>query len=306
MKHSKLILTLSCTFLLSGCLNNKQNALSTEQSVDADQYASEVFTESLSEKTSTDANGNAQVESPVFENDLGGEFGEQAARSAVPVCRDVISNSGCVANGAESSISLTFQECRVANTFAIANGQVKYTFNNSSCSLANDQDAVNREFDIDLKKLYRASLKLSTARHENYKGEMLGGGGVLTNTANGWEIEVLGRYHQLKSASGRVLADVSVSSEGKFLVTRTGSGRTVSGGKLVIDHNLAKYTAAFSPRSLTWDNSCLCPVFGLVDIAFSGSKSGAGSLEFVSCGVAKVLKPDGSTRKIEMPRCFAN
>ncbi len=301
---SKGLLVIYLALNLAACLK-KQNEFAAEQSIDQDAYASEVFTESLSEKTSTDSAGNEQIESPFIENDIESGIADQAARSQIPICREEIANSGCVVNGAASAITLTFRDCRLANTYAIANGEVTYLFNNASCSIRSDGDSVNRQFDINLNKLFRASAKLSTARHENYLGEVYGGGGILTNTVAGWEIEILGRYHQLKSAAGRVLADVSVHSEGKFEILKTGGGRTVSGGTLVIDHNLAKYTAKYSPRSLTWDTSCLCPVSGLVDITFSGSKNGSGSLEFLSCGVAKISRGDGSSRKLEMPRCFA-
>ena len=78
--------------------------------------------------------------------------------------------------------------------------------------------------------------------------------------------------------------------------------RVVSGGTLVITHNILRYSAALTPDALAWSADCNCPVSGSLSGSLSGSVSGSYTLEITGCGTAK-LTARGKSSNITLDRC---
>jgi hypothetical protein len=199
--------------------------------------------------------------------------------------------------------SAIYNACEISGTAYSITGQVSLTYSNASCALANDGDYVNRTFDLDISGPRGGVVSHSSANASDYRGTSYGGGGQLTKTSSGWEIDVLGR-HSAMTFRNRNLYNVSVRTLSPINITGSLSrtARVVSGGQLEVNHNLAEFTAVFTPTDLAWNGSCCHPVSGSIAVNYSGSKTGSATVTFNGCGSASIDE-DGQQRTIEFSYC---
>lgn len=147
------------------------------------------------------------------------------------------------------------------------------------------------------------NLSTSSTTSTDYKNQSYGGGGRLTTTTNGWNLEILGKHKSL-NVSGVELANISLRTLSPLLVTGSLSriNRTVSGGQIEVNFNKATTTAVVHPLNLQWSNSCCHPISGSMSLTWSGSKSGTSAVTFQDCGQATIIE-NGQERNIELSYC---
>lgn len=304
---------------LSGCKGaNSPSANNTAESFDTDTYAVESAVESLSKSSSEGLDAAESDDTTFAATDssiavFANTSGDVNADPRIPLCGLPARQQACQTENEGSSFKLAqYDGCRVRGTRLILRGFVRLDFNNQDCSLAVEGNQVNRTLALVADRILGGAVAKSSARHTNYLGEELGGGSVLSRvestSANlpAWSLEILGKHVQFYNRNARKVADISISTEGEIGVEGSrfqAPNRTVNGGTLRIDHNLAQYTARFSPVNLVFEETCRCPVSGVLKASWTrGSELKAGSIEFLGCGKVKITKGD-EVKERELPAC---
>ncbi len=199
----------------------------------------------------------------------------------------------------------SFSQCDLPYSRATLNGSITLTYSDAGCSLSALNSTVNRTYDLSFNGPRGGLLTLKSAMSNDYRGgASYGGGGKLTKTASGFDLEILGRHSDL-SYRGRPLVDVSVRTLQPVAINQVlRNGRTMNGGQIEVNHNLAQFTAVFSPNNLQWSNNCCHPVSGTMAVAYSGSKTGSATVSFSSaCGSATVVDQDGQSTEVTLSYC---
>jgi hypothetical protein len=82
------------------------------------------------------------------------------------------------------------------------------------------------------------------------------------------------------------------------------SGGNVT-GTVVLQHNLAKYTAT-SSVNLNYTSGCVHPSSGSITTTFSGTQTGTETLNFnlSTCGQASLIGTGGSTSTVTLGHIF--
>lgn len=197
----------------------------------------------------------------------------------------------------------SYNDCSGVNSSRDFNGSVTLTYSQAACTLSSNGDTVTRTYSVQISGPRGGVVSNSSSAHTNYLGSSIGGGGQITKTAGGYSLAILGRNSSL-SYNSRTLYDISVhtSSPVSVLGSLSRSSRTLDGGAIVVDHNLAGFTATFAPSNLGYSASCCHPVSGSMSVTFAGSKTGSGTITFNSCGSATV-NYNGSTSDIALSYC---
>lgn len=166
-------------------------------------------------------------------------------------------------------------------------GFVRLTYSEAACTLSSSGDTVARTYDLTLSGPHGGVATVSSAAASDYRGTSYGGGGVLTKTASGYSIDVLGKHIALNFRS-IPLYNVSIRTLSTLQLTGTlsRSNRVWSSGQLEVNHNLAGFTAVFQPSNLQWSSSCCYPVSGSLSVQYSGSRTGSATVTFNGCGTA--------------------
>ncbi|OQW52823.1 MAG: hypothetical protein A4S09_08240 [Proteobacteria bacterium SG_bin7] len=202
-----------------------------------------------------------------------------------------VADDGCVRpifaaciNGIRES---TYNNCSPANSKASINGYIRLTYSQANCTLS-VSDKVNRTFEVTISGPRGGSATLSSANKSDYNGNVYGGGGQLTKTANGFDVEILGKNISL-DYKGVELYNVSIRTLSTVHISGTLSrqSRLVNGGQIEVNHNKAKFTALFEPHNLQWQSGCCYPVSGSLSVTYSGSKTGSATVTFNGCGLAQ-------------------
>lgn len=194
-------------------------------------------------------------------------------------------------SGVKSAI---YNGCSVGTRGASYSGEATLSYSDSSCQMLSYGDYVVRTYDIVFTgpKGF-TKINISSEPSQNYLGETHSGGGRLTKTATGYELEVLGRNQQV-NFNGRLVASQSIKTTTPIQVVGglARTSRLINGGELVVSRNLAKYKAKFTPNNVQYSNSCCHPVSGSLSITYEGSKTGSATLTFLGCGSAQYEKDD--------------
>ncbi|MEQ1877022.1 MAG: hypothetical protein ABL958_10280 [Bdellovibrionia bacterium] len=222
-------------------------------------------------------------------------FSTASASAASSFCQRPASQA-CVASGANGVRAISYSGCVIPYSVITATGDAALTFNSNTCSLANTGDQVNRTYDVTFEGYYGATLRVSSESHQNYEGNTLGGGGLLTKTATGWEISVLGQHRVFKTRRGREVGNVSIRTVQPSIVTGTLTkvNRTVNSGQLEVAHNIAKVTATYTPSNLHWEASCCYPISGSLNVTLRGNDTRSADIAITGCGTAKITYNDGT------------
>jgi hypothetical protein len=192
----------------------------------------------------------------------------------------------------------TFDNCNVG--IVTVDGAINLTFSDAAvCNIATVGDNVNRTGSLTLSAL-GGSLEITTP----------GGGQTLTRTATGFTFAVPGMERVLTLPSGRTLFDISTMTPAGAPLTITGSSRAdmvITGGTLVVQHNLANYSVSLTPDNLTWTPTCNCPSSGSLTgtVTSSGADNGkSATVTLTGCGTADVTI-NGETESVTLDRCGA-
>jgi hypothetical protein len=209
---------------------------------------------------------------------------------------------------AASCLPVTFSACAAGVRTAMfdncdvgivtVDGSINLTFSDATvCNIATVGDSVNRTGSLTLAAL-GGSLAITTP----------GGGQTLTRTASGFTFAVPGMERVLTLPSGRTLFDISTATPADAPLTITGSSRSdmvITGGTLVVTHNLANYSVSLTPDNLTWTPTCNCPSSGSLTgtVTSSGVDNGkTATVTLTGCGTADVTI-NGETESVTMDRC---
>lgn len=196
--------------------------------------------------------------------------------------------------------SASYVSCSAFGGLISFDGTITLSYSSASvCSggLVNTGDSVTRTMDYTLTGVRGANLHVFTTAQTDYNSNTIAGGSSLTKTASGWNIAIAGKNKILTGIDGNTVFNHSIYTSQPIAITGglARASRTVNGGTLNVEHNLAKWTAALSPVNLTYSNSCCQPVGGSINVVYSGTKSGTGTVTFNGCGNATFS--DGGTSK---------
>jgi hypothetical protein len=201
--------------------------------------------------------------------------------------------------------SISYTQCDLPYSSATLDGSITLTYSDSNCAMAALNSTVTRGYDLTFTGPRGGSLAITSEVNDDYRGgASYGGGGRLTRTASGFDLEILGR-HSVLNFKTRNLADVSVRTLQAVAINQVArNGRTMTGGQIEVNHNLAQFTSVFTPNNLAWNNSCCHPVSGSLDVTYSGSKSGSATVTFAgTCGSATVVDQDGQSQEVRLSYC---
>ena len=189
--------------------------------------------------------------------------------------------------------SVSFSSCDLPRG-AQFSGQITLTYSDSGCSMASTGNSVTRTYDYDISGPYGNSVLAVTSE---------GGGGRLTKTAGGWNLEILGK-RKILTWRGREIMNHSISTPSPIQITGglTRASRVVNSGSFQVVHNLAGYTATYVPNNLTYSGTCCHPISGSMSVTYTGSVTGSGSITFNGCGQGTLIK-DGVSQDLELNYC---
>ncbi len=149
------------------------------------------------------------------------------------------------------------------------------------------------------------SVTTSSAPHEDYRGTNIVGLAMLTSLWGiSYNLAILGKRKTRARVNGSTGFDISIRTTANLLLNNglSRNGRTIDGGRLEVIHNRLEYVAELVPNDLTYSSSCCYPVSGGMDITYTGSLSGTGSITFNGCGSASVTY-NGDVNEIEFYSC---
>jgi hypothetical protein len=219
---------------------------------------------------------------------------------AAAACGRAVSQA-CASGGVKS---VNYNGCQVGLASSLS-GSVTLDYSDNSCSMAANGNFVTRTYNWTLKGPRGGTLTRSSNSMSDYTGNTYGGGGRLTKTVSGFDLEVLGTHTELKGPRGTVLYDVSVrttSAIGLDQVVR--NGRTMNGGALEVNHNLAGFTAVFVPNNVEWSSSSCChPTSGSMTVTYSGSRTGSATMSFGPTRGTATVTSGSTTQNIVLGFC---
>ncbi len=193
--------------------------------------------------------------------------------------------------------------CTVAGTARTITGSVQLSYSHASCTLTTDGDSVTRTYDLAISGPRGGEVAHQSTVKADYRGTSYGGGGKLTKTSSGWDMEILGRHSQMTFRDKSVF-DVSVRTLSPLQVSGglARGSRMLNGGQLEVNHNLSKFTAVITPSNLQWSAGCCHPTAGSLSVTYSGSKTGTATVTFQGCGTG-VVDQGGQQQQIELSYC---
>jgi hypothetical protein len=215
--------------------------------------------------------------------------------------------SGCsraVYNTCSSGVkSETYLNCNPGLSNFSLNGNVTLTYNNSICDMNTLGANVTRTYNVKISGPRGGELSISSNSKSDYTGNTYGGGGKITVTNTGWNLDILGK-HKVLSFKEKTLYDVSTRTVTPLVITGSlaRASRNINAGELQVNHNKAAFSALFSPQNLQWSNSCCHPISGSLNVVWSGTKTGTATVSFQGCGQAQVNE-NGQTKDIELSYC---
>ena len=203
-------------------------------------------------------------------------------------------------NGVKTS---TFSDCSGYRGLVTASGEITLNFSENDCSMDTAGDNVNRTYSYTFDLPRGGQLEVSSADGEDYSGDVIGGGALLTKTVGGFELDILGK-HKVYTRNDRVRLNRSVKTLQPLQIIGglRRSVRRVTDGQVQVSHNLAEFKAVYTADSLEWSSSCCHPVSGTLSVDYTGSREGSGTVTFGSCGTA-TLDKDGETHEIQFSYC---
>lgn len=300
-------LTLLALFV-SGCANQSGSSLTASGSTSTNNEAAADGLAALAGAVNAGATGSGAITSAAPPR----RFLEKllpfpSAYATVTTCGSPVANDTC-SSGAKSA---SYTACAISGSSQTYTGTVALAYSSTTCSLSSLNATVTRSLNVTRSGIFDTNVTTDSNPVTDYRGTVASGGVRLkvTNTATPtFQLDVLGIHKVRKSGSGATLQDVSIQTTAPFTVTGAlaGGNRTVSGGTLVVAHNLARYVATFTiSDSLTFSDAGTCchPTSGTVSVTYSGAQTGTGTLQYSStCGQA-TLSLNGNTTVLTLHGC---
>ncbi|MCB0368703.1 MAG: hypothetical protein KDD45_04465 [Bdellovibrionales bacterium] len=202
--------------------------------------------------------------------------------------------------------STSFSSCSLGSSRVTVNGNIQLAYSSSACDMSATGNTVTRTYNYSITGPRGGGvITTSSNSHSDYENNQIGGGAKITRLAAGYKMEILGK-HKVFTLNNKTLFDISMHSDSANPLVFSGSlvrnQRVLANGKLILSHNLAKYSTTFTMTNLKWTSVCCHPIEGQIAVEYSGSKTGAASVTFTSCGMAQ-LEKDGQTEQIELSYC---
>jgi hypothetical protein len=154
-------------------------------------------------------------------------------------------------------------------------------------------------------------LKIDTSTASGYDSTIApspSGGTHVTKSATGRSIEILGiHYVAEKSATDSTkLWDHTVSSASPVDVKIETDGTRLVSGTVIVQHNLAKFTAKAELADVAFDAlKCGClPISGSVTTTLTGSRTGTETLDITACGQGTYTDDKGVKSTIVLTHCL--
>ncbi|MCB0384500.1 MAG: hypothetical protein KDD43_03835 [Bdellovibrionales bacterium] len=285
-----LIAILAVSTLLVGCGDNEDKALDSTFELSAESMITALS------GTADDHNGGSYASANLRKQNIAELFLPRAyaatcSRAALETCSSGVKTA-------------TYSACDISGTLLSLDGSVTLTYSDSGCGMASASDNVTRTYDYTITGPRGGNLQVFSTALTDYRGTSISGGGKLTNTGSNWEVQVLGKNKILKTAGGVTIMSHSIRTLSNVTITGglSRSSRVMNGGQVEVNHNLAKFTAVYTPNNLQWSSTCCHPVSGSLSVTFDGTVTGTGSVVFNGCGSATVAKDD-KERNISLSYC---
>ena len=190
-----------------------------------------------------------------------------------------------------------------ARDLSCTDGSISYTknitltFSTPSCSFNANGESFVRTHTSTITGPNGGTYVSTSDASNNYLGTSIGSGGKITDETSEYDIDILGINKKLSRSTGAVVWNHSIrTTPGKPLIINhfKRDGRVISSGELVVDHNIAGFTATMDFNSITYQRGCCYPTAGTVTVTLTGSITGVRTITFNQCGFANITNIDGS------------
>jgi hypothetical protein len=213
-----------------------------------------------------------------------------------------------------STMDLVYDNCMFGTSTATWNGTQRLTFGGGASCTNNistlNAGTVTRTFPVPTTRTSSLGVTVTIDTSGGSSGwstpVSITGAAVTFSNPGPWTRTInIGGVHLTGTWGGKTLFDHTVSTGSNITVTGSGSSKQISGGSIIVQHNLAKYVGTISITSpLTYGAFCCVPTGGAVSTALSGSLSGNETMTFgPSCGQATLTNSSG-TQKVSLSHCF--
>lgn len=181
-------------------------------------------------------------------------------------------------------------------------GKTSIFFSTNNCRIPLNNDFLIRQPNYTFTGANGYTLKVSAGTSGGQKLQRTG--------VSSFDYSVLGVSRTASGPDGGVLFDIGTTTGSPIHITGlTRTGRTVTGGSLVVEHKLAQFSTTFVPTDLVWSSSCNCPTSGSLAATHSGGKGNFTVTMGSSCGAATLSGTgrDGGTvtASVQLEACHA-
>jgi hypothetical protein len=151
-------------------------------------------------------------------------------------------------------------------------------------------------------------LTIDTAAPSGYDSQVSPqpvGGTVVTRSMGARTVDITG-VHYVAAKGGNKLWDHTLSTSDPLAITIQKDGTQSVSGTVVLQHNLAKYTAKAELSGVVFDFAkCGClPVSGTITATLSGSRMGTETLDITGCAAASYASEKGAKSAITLRHCL--
>ncbi len=197
-----------------------------------------------------------------------------------------------------------FSDCSMFRGQVLASGEINLDYSQNDCSMDQTGDDVARTYQYELVGPRGGQLSVTSQDQEDYRGEIIGGGALLTKTSSGHSLDILGK-NKIFTRNGRVLRNKSIRTISALEISGglARGQRQVNNGQIEVIHNLAEFVATYSAQDLRWSSSCCHPVSGSLSVEYTGSLEGTAQVEFQSCGQATLERSNGDIQNVQFTYC---
>ena len=227
----------------------------------------------------------------------------------------VLAGSDCSISP-DSTVISTFDGCHpTASSLATLNGDVSLRFDSlttcnawsafvkgNSSSLPTSGTLTRTTSNFVRDGLAGIDVSTSSGPYSNYLGATISGGAQVNfGSGVGHRSLTVTGLRRLATSGSVTVFDYSIHSTSALDVTgsRLGNNRTLVSGGVDIDHNIAKFTMHAQVANLSYTSNCCYPSSGSFSFTYSGSRTGAGYVRFLSsCGQVGV-STNGSTESVQ-------
>ena len=225
----------------------------------------------------------------VFSNFLPASIFDKAAAEPLATSCDDVALSTCATGSGNGLQSRSYNGC--TNNSLTFSGDVNYIHSGVDCVLS-PAESVDR------------TPNFTVTGRRGYSLYVYGESPAQTITrtgANAYTFSSGAITRAFTDTEGTTVLEFSSQTSSDLTITKSSTGRTVTGGELQVSNLDGTESCALTPTSVKWDTtSCRCPVSGY----WSGTCDGGNvKIKFDGCGVAEFTYDDTETT-LNLDRCF--